>query len=342
MGLLRSLAREGLIFRDRLAAQLSWQASRRHFRPDYILRKWEGARDFGSSKKIAILVHFSSNKFFADYFVYLLRALDDAGFSTIVVSNAKKIDDESAEAIRPWCGRLIHRKNVGYDFGAWRDAITASPEVAAAEQLLIVNDSIFGPTHSLAEILERCRFDQADVWGMTDSFDGRYHLQSYFVLFGTKALRSEAFAKFWRTARYVGHKHAVIHKLEVGLSQAMLKAGFKLQALYPYRRLARAVVDRALAAVADEGSQRHPLHQAYLDRLLTGVNAGYPLNPTHYFWDYLITELRFPFIKRELLEKNPVAIPLLANWAAVVESSSDYPVRLIEEHLQTTARNRVF
>ena len=342
MGIWRSIARESLILRDRLVGQMSWQASRRHFRSNYIVEKWDGARDLGNARRIAILVHFSSNRLFAEYFIYLLRALDEAGFSTIVVSNAKRLDRDSVASILPWCGRVLHRKNIGYDFGAWRDAIAASPEIARAEQLLIVNDSIFGPTQNLAEILDRCRFDQADVWGMTDSFDARYHLQSYFVLFGPKVLRSQAFAKFWRSARYVGHKHTVIHKLEIGLSQAMLKAGFKLQALYPYRRLSRAVIDRALAAAADDENRSHPLYQTHLDRLLQGVNAGYPLNPTHYFWDYLITELRFPFIKRELLERNPVAIPLLANWATVIENSSDYPVRLIEEHLQTSSRNRVF
>ncbi|MDB5362592.1 MAG: polysaccharide biosynthesis protein-like protein [Rhodospirillales bacterium] len=320
-----------------VADRLSWYASWRHLRSNYVTARWEGGKPLANAPKIAVLVHFSTQKRFADYFLYLLRALDQAGFTTVVVSNSRKLDPESLQTVLPWCGRVLQRRNLGYDFGAWRDGILLTPEIGEAEQVLILNDSIFGPLQDLKEIIDQCQFDRTDVWGMTDSYDNKYHLQSFFVLFGAKALRSKAFTDFWRQMRYVGGKRVVIHKYEVGLSQAMLKAGLKLKALYPYRRLSAAVVDRAMAETIS-----HPLLDTYFDRLLEGVNLGRPLNPTHYFWEYLITELRFPFIKRELLEKNPAGIPLLVNWRSTIESTSDYPVELIEDYLQTAARNRVF
>ena len=336
------IRRKSLRIWEVVSDRLSWQASLRHMASHYVTRRWEGGKPLSGATKIAILVHFSTQKYFADYFVYLLRALDQAGFTTVVVSNSRKLDPASVQSILPLCGRVLQRKNVGYDFGAWRDGISQTTEIAQAEQLLILNDSIFGPLQDITSVIDRCRFDRADVWGMTDSYSGKYHLQSFFVLFGAKALRSAAFAKFWRRMRYVGSKRVVIFKYEIGLSQALLKAGLKLKALYPYRRLSEALMERAMALQESEKPQSHPLLVAYFDELLDGVNAGRPLNPTHYFWNHLIVEMRFPFIKRELLEKNPAGIPLLVHWRSAIEAVSDYPVEMIEDYLQTAARNKIF
>ena len=322
-----------------VADRVSWYTSWRHLRSNYVKRRWEGSSSVTSPAKIAILVHFSVNGRFAGYFLYLLRALEAAGFSTVIVSNSPKIDQDSLQTVLPFCARVLHRTNVGYDFGAWRDGLIATPEVAGADQLLLVNDSIFGPLQNLEKILGQCDFDTADVWGMTDSFSRKYHLQSYFILLGSKALRSKAFSSFWRRVRYIANKRVVIHKYEVGLSQAMLKGGLSLRALFPYRDLTKAVMDCALTGPA---TGAHPLRDEYFDRLFRSINAGHPLNPTHYFWEYLIVNLRFPFLKRELVEKNPVMVPLLSGWRETIEKSSDYPVDLIEGYLQLVAKDAVF
>jgi hypothetical protein len=75
---------------------------------------------------------------------------------------------------------------------------------------------------------------------------------------------------------------------------------------------------------------------------LRAANSGIPLNPTHHFWEYLITALDFPFLKRELVEKNPAGVPLVVNWRNALRQSTDFPIEMIEEYLQTAARNRVF
>lgn len=322
-----------------VADRVSWHTRWRHFRSNYVKQRWDGSSAIKSPAKIAILVHFSATGRFAGYFLYLLRALDAAGFSTIIVSNSPKIDRDSLQTVLPFCARVLHRHNVGYDFGAWRDGITLTPEIGDADQLLLVNDSIFGPLQNLGEILGRCDFRRADVWGMTDSFGGKYHLQSYFILLSSKALKSKAFVQFWKNLRYVANKRVVVNKYEIGFSQAMLKGGLSLRALFPYRDLTKAVLDRTLA---ETPAGVHPLREEYFDRLFKSIDAGRPLNPTHYFWEYLIVDLGFPFLKRELVEKNPVRVPLLSGWRATIEKTSDYPVDLIEGYLQLVAKDAVF
>jgi hypothetical protein len=175
-------------------------------------------------------------------------------------------------------------------------AYTGHPRVAdlGRSGSIIVNDSIFGPLQDITTTLERCDFAEADVWGMTDSYDVRYHLQSYFLIFGPAALASDCFRDFWKRVRYIGQKRSAVLLYEVGLSKALLKSGLRVKALFPYSQLVDAVLEQAMAGRPDG----HALGADFFDMLLQKVNSGVPLNPTHYFWEYLITSLGFPFLKR--------------------------------------------
>ena len=58
------------------------------------------------------------------------------------------------------------------------------------------------------------------------------------------------------------------------------------------------------------------------------------LNPYHFFWRELIEKFHFPFIKIELLRFNPAKIPNVGEYGVVVQSISQYPVALIEAHVE--------
>ncbi|MEI9984370.1 MAG: hypothetical protein WDN69_14865 [Aliidongia sp.] len=63
----------------------------------------------------------------------------------------------------------------------WRDGILEIPDLTALQQLLITNDSVFGPLQRfLASVLERFDAARGDVWGITESSIPATHLQSYF------------------------------------------------------------------------------------------------------------------------------------------------------------------
>ncbi|HVJ51586.1 MAG TPA: rhamnan synthesis F family protein [Aliidongia sp.] len=337
----RSVIRKGF---HAVSDRVAWHSSALRSRSPRIRETWQGARSLQSAGKVAILVHFSRDGRFLSYFHYLLQQLDRAGFAVIVVSNSRKIDRKGVDKLLPFCASVVHRYNVGYDFGAWRDGLSRIPDLQKIDRLILANDSIFGPLQDLGEMIERCKPDRADIWSVTDSYSGRYHLQSYFMVINKAALTSAAFDKFWRIMRYVENKRVVIHKYEIGLSQAMLRAGLRLRALYPYTQLVEDVVLSTVREVDENDAEAAdaPRISAYAQSLLSSVNEGQPLNPTHFFWEHLVLSAGCPFIKRDLLEKNPVRIPLLGNWRRTIAESSDYPIEMIEEYLQIASRDRVF
>ena len=64
------------------------------------------------------------------------------------------------------------------------DVASLGLPAADTECLVIANDSVYGPFGPLGPLLSRMDFGAADAWGMTETWQIRYHLQSYFVAFG--------------------------------------------------------------------------------------------------------------------------------------------------------------
>lgn len=308
-------------------------------RPDYIEERWEGTA-VTPVGKVAVFVHYDLGGVVHDYVLHYLRQLRQAGFRILFVSNAPSLPAESRAALTALCALIVRRRNVGYDFGAFKDGIGLLGNLEAVDELLLVNDSVYGPFFDLKTVLANADPQKAAVWSITDSWERRYHLQSYFLLFRGKALRHPAFAAFWRNVRYVQSKTWVVQKYEVGLSRAMLRAGLRCAALYPYRRAAMGVTEAVRLGGALSLETLDDCRRRYLVMLYDRVSRGVPLNTSHFFWDYLIGEMGCPFLKRELLQKNPADIPYVDCWETVIRRNSDYDTDLILKHLEVSLRDR--
>ena len=171
------------------------------------------------------------------------------------------------------------RFNIGMDFGAWRMALRRlnlpRPDT---RRILLINDSVYGPVAPLQPLLERMDTDTADLWGMTDSREIAWHVQSYFLLAGPRLIHSATWRRFWAMAVPLPWRRWVIRRHEIGLSRRVVADGFTTRALFPARSGA---------------------------------------NPMFADWRELLSD-GFPFLKRELLRDNPTADPGIAAWRQLV------------------------
>jgi lipopolysaccharide biosynthesis protein len=309
-------------------------------RASYVRRRWPGALDLEGATRIAVFVHFDRQGIVHDFVLHYLAEIARAGFTTVFVSNAPRLDPESRDRVVPLCGAIVQRANVGMDFGAYKDGIGTLPRLDRLEALLLANDSVYGPFHDLGDVISRMNLAEADVWGITDSWEQRFHLQSYFLLFGRRALRHEAFAPFWSRVRYVQAKAWVVGHYEVGLTQHLVRGGLRCRALLPYRAAATTMLAALRRTAAEGGFTPSERRQDFLASLIRAVEYGIPLNSSHFFWDHLIVKMGCPFLKRELLRENPVRIPGLVAWQEVIQSASKYDTDLIARHLERTLRRR--
>lgn len=309
-------------------------------RSSYVRRRWPGALDLEGATRIAVFVHFDRQGIVHDFVLHYLAEIARAGFTTVFVSNAPRLDRESIDRISPLCGAILQRANVGMDFGAYKDGIGTLPRLDRLEALLLANDSVYGPFHDLGDVIGRMNLAEAEVWGITDSWERRFHLQSYFLLFGRRALNHEAFRQFWNGVRYVQAKSWVIGHYEIGLTQHLVRGGLRCRALFPYRAAATTMLATLRRQAAEEAFVPSERRQDFLAALVKAVDYGIPMNSSHFFWDHLIVKMGCPFLKRTLLRENPARIPGLVYWQEVIQSATKYDTDLIARHLELTLRHR--
>ncbi len=296
-------------------------------------------------QRVALFCHFDRAGSVREDVLHYLERLGAAGFSVVFITNSGGLKPPAFARVQALCAAVLVRRNVGYDFGAWRDALErlALPR-ADTESLLLVNDSVYGPLGRIEEVLARIDFRQAELWGLTESWQSRYHLQSFFLAVAPSAMASAAWRQFWNEVRPVPSKHWVIQRYEIGLTQMLLRAGFRCKAVWPYAELV-AQVDPSL--LMEERDPEGPVsvdpiihvRKEHAHRIRRAAVARIPLNPTSDLWRQLL-RAGFPFLKRELLRDNPTRVSDVVDWRGVLEEELKADPSMIELDLQRALRDR--
>ena len=267
-------------------------------------RSLAGGRDAASAEKICIFSHFDRDSVVRRYVHEYVRAIVSCGFSVLFVSTADRIAAEDRDRLEA-LGIDVHlRENKGLDFGSWQYGMGMLGDMEQVDQLLLANDSVFGPLFDLKFMVDQMNGTDADFWGVTDSYEGCWHLQSYFLCFQANVIRSKVFRDFFAREFHALSKQQIIIQGEIALSQTLMRAGFYGAASCPYGAL-------------------------------TEDKFGRLRDPTQHYWDELIETCRCPFIKRLLLRENPNGVGNLDRWRDVIEQATDYDITLIDDYLAT-------
>jgi hypothetical protein len=311
-----------------------------HFRsPTQAVMRWPEGR-WLLGPRVCVFVHWDGQGAVKEHVLGYLHSLRKAGLAIMFVSNSGRLRPEALAVLKEVCAAILVRRNIGYDFGAWREGIAQlvlpGREI---EMLVLANDSVYGPVTDLGPTLAQIDFDEADVWGLTESWQSRFHLQSYFLAFSPRVLASRGWRDFWRGVRPTPSKHWVIHRYEVGFTQSMIRAGFRCRAVWPYPALVQDVEDGLVSADAEEGVDPGVNRRAHhARRIRHAAVERTPLNPTSDLWRQLL-RAGFPFLKRELLRDNPSAVTDVADWRNALAAVGGDPGP-IERDMQRTLRNK--
>lgn len=303
-----------------------------------VRRSWTGEQKPGG-KHVAVFVHWDKQGRVHDYVLHYLQDLAKAGRDIVFVTNSPKFPDHEREKVMLLVTKILWRHNRGYDFGAYADGIATIDDLDRLDSVLICNDSVYGPVFPLKPLLQKMDPAKADIWSMTDSWDTHYHLQSYFELFHKAAIQHSFFAKRWRNYAHVQSKSWVIRKHEIGISGDARKVGLRTRCLFRYRDLLDEFFNRIGDASVLDDKDITDRHRAILRQIFEYAEAGAPLNSSHFFWDQLLMD-GYPFIKREVLQVNPMNLPGLYKWEGLVRELSNYDLDLVNDHLEDTMHGR--
>jgi len=330
----RILRRIGTFAYDNTVVSVLDAFDQRRERADPILRMEPGEDPAADARAVAVFVQFSPDGTITEMVRQQVATYRALGFAVMLASNSPAFPETAWQAARRVASLVVHRRNGGLDFGAWKDLMPmALARWPAAEEVLLVNDSVLGPIRPLAPIVDAMRAAGPGVFGLLESLQGGPHLQSWFTLVRGRPAIADL-ALFLEQLRLSRSKWKIVQRGELRLARAMRAAGHRVAAWHRYDELLG-------IALAD------PVERAYLARVLPAWLAGAdparerailtdrPLNPAHHLWRVLSGPAGCPFIKTELVRRNPGRLPDVEDWPDLVPPDSPCPVPMLRAHLAT-------
>lgn len=206
-----------------------YRATRR--RPESVAHRWITPVPDLTDREACLFVSYSPDGTLSDQARFHLQAWAAEGFAVVLI-----LCTDLPVAYVPgdevtFCTGVLVRLNEGYDFAGWASGVALLPTVKSARSMVMVNDSIYGPTDRFAAMVAQLRNHPADLCGAVESMQFRPHVQSFLVRFGPRLLRSRAFARFWDGVR-IGDRKFVIRTCELEMARAIGQAGFTIDVLY--------------------------------------------------------------------------------------------------------------
>jgi GT2 family glycosyltransferase/SAM-dependent methyltransferase len=187
------------------------------------------------AEEVALFMTHSPHGMLKPHVRHYLASLNRQRVATILIVAADApFTDIDPELLNAMTGIFI-RRNEGYDFAAWAHILRLHPELFDTKILYLVNDSLVGPFNDdmFATLLTKVRGSSADLVGLTDSFEMRWHIQSYFLAFKGRALSTGALRQFVNSVVSYKNKTRVIKEYEIKLASSLKAAGLTCEPLFP-------------------------------------------------------------------------------------------------------------
>ena len=286
-----------------------------------------------TDKRAAVFAHYDRDGIVDDYVLFYLSSLRKMCDRVVFVSTAALSAAELGK-VRSLADVAITRENAGHDFSSYKAGL-AELEKTGLEtysEIIMCNDSAYGPLYPLEEMFASMENSDADFWGVTESREISHHIQSYFLVFRRAVFLSEIFSNFWAAMVPVQDRFEVVRRYEVGLARLLEENGFTSAAYikagaYNFLGYVRLMLSKfkklrtlpwEIVWLKVKGLARRP-------------SSVYP-NPTFTLWEELLITRRNPFLKISLFRYNPAGVEI-DNYPETIKSVTHYDAQLITKHL---------
>lgn len=162
---------------------------------------------------LAVLVVFTDDGIIDNYVLYLAEQVK-AIVRTLVITVNGNPKKEMLEKIDNCSDYVFVRENEGFDCGAYKETLESYlgwDKVREYDELILLNDSCYGPIYPLEPVFEQMDERRLDFWGITEQTPIKagnytnvllpYHIQTYFVVITKKMLHSKEFSDFWNLVK---------------------------------------------------------------------------------------------------------------------------------------------
>ena len=189
-----------------------------------------------SGSEIALFVTHSATGAVKPHVLPYVQALARQGIQVLLIAVTDRQLNIRPELLDAVAGAVV-RENAGYDFAAWAHALHLHPAAYSAPVLYLLNDSVVasGDDTRLTGLIGRIRSSEADLIGLTESHEYRWHLQTFFLALKPRLLSSQRLQRFFDDVRILHNKDRVIQSYEIRFAEEMEWSGHRVEVLFPSR-----------------------------------------------------------------------------------------------------------
>lgn len=270
-------------------------------------------------KRLCIYVTYDKEKIVDEYIHYMLKELKTCVDYLVVVCNETEVVS-GKHYLENYANEIFYRENMAFDAGAYKDTLThylGWKRVLEFDELVLVNDSFYGPFIPMKTIFEEMNQKNVDFWGLTKhkEYRNKYtlaytqeHIQSFFMVIRKDMLHYDEFLTYWNRMPYYSTFSEVIENFEKQFTKVFFEKGFSYE------------------CYADMGVND-------TDNIENNFNQYVLIS------NELIRRRSFPFLKRQQITYDNIDRQTQENYSLALEYikiETEYDVRLIYKNLIRT------
>lgn len=178
-------------------------------------------------KRLCIYVTYDPENVVDDYIGYMLRELRALADCLLVVCNYDHIA-KGIGNVEPYADQIFYRDNAGFDAGAYQEILRRIDQIDEYDEMILSNDTFFGPFVPLDSIFGKMESGPCDFWGLN-----RRHIPlhdfiaSFFMVFRRRTIQP--------VTEYICNcmpenmcREDVLRLFEQGISNELKRKGFHM------------------------------------------------------------------------------------------------------------------
>lgn len=220
--------------------------------------EYVGKKRSAVKRRLAIFAGFSGDCLISESCLYYVKELLTVVDNIIFVMDNPLMPGE-IDKIKPYVLYAKAIRHETYDFGSYKSGFVYAERngfLNDVDELVICNDSCYGPIYSLDKVFLTMDKEVCDFWGITSSNDINYHLQSYFFVFKSKVFLSSVFAEFVHKFTKQDCFFDYVNKYEIAFTKRLMDFGYIGKS---YIRLPQEVIEEHLKVSGCENPTIFPV-----------------------------------------------------------------------------------
>ena len=186
-------------------------------------------------KRGVVFAAYNKNWRIPDYVVRYLQELKKTESDIVFISDNPVLPSE-VKKIKNLVLYARFEKHGEYDFGSYKRGLNYLLDhhlLKDNSELILCNDSAYGPFFPLSDIFHKMNQRNIDFWGMSFNKKFQYHLQSYFLYFRNSKLIQNDLRDFLNKVHREEKKDNVIQNYEVALTEYLNQKGYREDSFIP-------------------------------------------------------------------------------------------------------------